>query len=135
MFNAVKGEIESADIFIACAAVADFRPVKIMGKVKKREGITEIKLERNPDILKWVGGNYKNKIIIGFSLDDRVDIEYGRQKKEEKNCNIMIVNNVSNLGSDTKSFTVISDTGISEYLNLSLEKTAEAVLKECLKIL
>ncbi|MFC2091326.1 phosphopantothenoylcysteine decarboxylase [Elusimicrobiota bacterium] len=135
MFAAVKKNIDSSRIFISSAAVADFRPRRIDGKIKKKDPIPSIELQRNPDILKWVGLNYPDKLIVGFSLEDKIDIELGMMKKKEKNCSIMILNDISNLDSKLRSFVVISDRGPREYAMLSLEDTSRVILEECLKLI
>lgn len=132
MFNAVKTEADSCDIFISAAAVADYRPVRANEKVKKRDGITVIELEKNPDILKWMGENYPDKILVGFSLEDKMDVEKGILKLKEKHCKVMVLNDTSNLGSDKKTFTVVSGNDINEYKNLDLKQTAEVILEHCI---
>jgi phosphopantothenoylcysteine decarboxylase/phosphopantothenate--cysteine ligase len=135
MFNAVKREAVSCDIFISAAAVADYRPVRVNEKIKKRDGVPVIELERNPDILKWMGENYPDKIIVGFSLEDKIDIEKGILKLSEKNCKIMVLNDISNLGNDKKTFIVVSGNNINEYKDLDLKQTAEVILEHCIKLL
>lgn len=135
MFKAVKNEFPGCDIFISAAAVCDFRPVRINNKIKKSNGVPLIKLQRNPDILKWAGEDSGKKIIIGFSLEDELDIKLARSKKKDKNCNIIVLNTTKNLGADFKTFVIITDNGVEKYENLGLEKMAEIILGECWKII
>lgn len=135
MFDAVKKEIEKCKIFISAAAVSDFRPLRVDRKIKKKDECPVIKLERNPDILKWAAETYPDKLFVGFSLEDKVDVEKGRLKKEEKKCRIMVLNDVKNLGSDLKTFTLITDTGVNVYKNLCVEETAEVILEKCQSLL
>ena len=86
MYEAVEEHIGRSDIFIAAAAVADFRPVKQSGKIRKDSAEPVIRLERNPDILKWVGNNYPSKIKVGFSLQEEPGSDDGAVKMKEKNC-------------------------------------------------
>jgi phosphopantothenoylcysteine decarboxylase/phosphopantothenate--cysteine ligase len=81
MFKVVKEEYGNCDIFISSAAVADFRPVYVKGKIDKRKGMPEIKLKRNPDILKWAGDNKERQVIAGFSLQEKIDIKKAKLKK------------------------------------------------------
>ncbi len=135
MFKVVKEEINECEIFISAAAVADFRPVKSMSKIKKEENLPVIKLERNPDILKWVGANYSDKLIVGFSLDDKIDVEKGIAKLTSKKCDIMVINDIGNLGEETKSFVLATSKGIERHESLSLKEMAEVILKQCPKLL
>ncbi len=135
MFEKVKRELGKCKIFISAAAVADFRPVRMKRKIKKRDELPVIKLKRNPDILKWAAENYPDKLLVGFSLEDKIDVEKGLLKKKEKNCSIMVLNDVQNLGSDIKTITLITDKGINEYKDLSLEEMAEVILEQCQKLM
>lgn len=135
MFEKVKRELGKCKIFISAAAVADFRPVKMKRKIKKRDELPVIKLKRNPDILKWAAEKYPDKLLVGFSLEDKIDVEKGLLKKKEKNCSVMVLNDVQNLGSDIKTIALITDKGINEYKDLSLEEMAEVILEQCQKLM
>ena len=74
MLNAVLAE--SADALIMAAAAADFRPVQTaQDKLKKRDGIPQIKLEAAPDILGTVAGSQLRKkrfqVVAGFAAASR----------------------------------------------------------------
>lgn len=135
MFNAVQSSFSEADIFISAAAVADFRPVRSPVKIKKREALPVIKLERNPDILKWAGEKKTGQIIVGFSLSDNNDVETAKEKMKEKNSNIMVANTIENFDNDLRSFHIIKEGHIREYTSKSLKESSERILKECLKII
>jgi phosphopantothenoylcysteine decarboxylase/phosphopantothenate--cysteine ligase len=135
MFEAVKKESQKYQIFISSAAVADFRPVKVDHKIKKNGEVPVIHLERNPDILKWVTDNYPDKLNVGFALEDEMDVEKGTAKKERKNCRLMILNDAGNLGSDMKSFVLISDDDAKCYNSISLGDTAEVILRKCRELI
>jgi phosphopantothenoylcysteine decarboxylase/phosphopantothenate--cysteine ligase len=97
MFAAVKRSIEAADIFIGCAAVADYSPVnKHSQKIKKNlnENLM-LELEPNPDILKFVSENYSNKTIIGFSAETENVEDFARDKLIAKNLDFIVANDVS----------------------------------------
>jgi len=129
MYEAVKENFLNCDIFIAAAAAADFRPVREEKKVKKRNCKPVIKLERNPDILKWTGENRKNQVLVGFSLEDKPDIKEAQRKKQEKNCQLMIVNTAENMGSDRKSFILLCDNETRKYENVKVEDAAQIILE------
>ena len=97
MFAEVKRSIEAADIFIGCAAVADYSPVnKHSQKIKKNlnENLM-LELEPNPDILKFVSENYSNKTIIGFSAETENVEDFAREKLVAKNLDFIVANDVS----------------------------------------
>lgn len=97
MFVEVKRSIEAADIFIGCAAVADYSPVNTHSqKIKKNlnENLL-LELEPNPDILKFVSENYSNKTIIGFSAETENVEDFAREKLVAKNLDFIVANDVS----------------------------------------
>ena len=97
MFAEVKRSIEAADIFIGCAAVADYSPVNTHSqKIKKNlnENLL-LELEPNPDILKFVSENYSNKTIIGFSAETENVEDFAREKLVAKNLDFIVANDVS----------------------------------------
>lgn len=82
-----------ADIIICTAAVADFRPAKVLKKkIKKHNGLSEIKLVKNPDILKELGRKKKNKVLIGFALETEKLLENGLKKLKSKNLDLIVAN-------------------------------------------
>ena len=70
MLNNVKNCMSESDIFIGCAAVSDFKPSDYSNsKIKKEEHHDlDIKLEKNKDILSFVGNNYSKSYVVGLSL-------------------------------------------------------------------
>ncbi|MFW6129542.1 MAG: phosphopantothenoylcysteine decarboxylase [Atribacterota bacterium] len=135
MFEQVKRKFSNCDIFISAAAVCDYRPAKKKkGKIKKTEPIRTIKLIKNPDILNWAGKQNREQILVGFSLQDRMDKKEGLKKKKEKNCDIMVVNGTENLGAERRNFGLIYNNTWKEYNNLSLNKTAAVILEKCVEI-
>ena len=98
MNQATLKKAESADIFIGCAAVADYRPVKVAGqKLKKSNPAMTLELERNPDILKNVSFLPANKrpITIGFAAETENLQENGMEKLTSKKLDMIIANSVA----------------------------------------
>ena len=88
MLNAVMKE--SADALIMAAAAADFRPAQTAkDKLKKRDGIPQIKLEAAPDILKTVSdsqlGRKRFQVVVGFAAESRDLLENASEKLQSKN--------------------------------------------------
>ncbi|GAB4294171.1 MAG: bifunctional phosphopantothenoylcysteine decarboxylase/phosphopantothenate--cysteine ligase CoaBC [Myxococcota bacterium] len=95
MFEAVKSESGKSDVIIMSAAVSDFTPAKPhKGKLKKDEGVPEIKLAPTQDILKWLSENAKQKIRVGFAAEHERVIEFGLDKLKRKKCHILVANEV-----------------------------------------
>ena len=98
MLNEVKKSLP-VDIAVCAAAVSDFKPIsKSKNKIKK--GISNLdymRLEKNPDILDYLGKNNKArpKIVVGFSAETENVIQNSKKKIKEKYCDLIIANDVS----------------------------------------
>jgi phosphopantothenoylcysteine decarboxylase/phosphopantothenate--cysteine ligase len=113
MHDAVMHDIQQQDIFIACAAVADFRLADIpTHKVKKKDGMLTLSFEQNPDILQAVAAQISPPFTLGFAAETN-DVEtYAKPKLERKKLNMIAANDVSLSGlgfnSDQNALTVIT---------------------------
>ena len=87
------------DIAVCAAAVADFKPRdKNKQKIKtNKENYSVLNLEKNKDILEYLGKNNKlrHKIVIGFSAETENLIENSIKKLNQKYCDMIIANDVS----------------------------------------
>ena len=87
------------DIAVCAAAVTDFRPKsKSKNKIKKNgKKLLNIDLERNPDILDFLGKSNKSrpKLVVGFSAETENLIQNSKKKIIEKYCDIIVANDVS----------------------------------------
>ncbi|MFT5657116.1 MAG: phosphopantothenoylcysteine decarboxylase/phosphopantothenate--cysteine ligase [Gammaproteobacteria bacterium] len=101
MRNAVIQRAEHADIFIACAAVADYRVDQVAEqKIKKSEPTMQINLTRNPDIVAEVANLEQRPFTVGFAAETQDLEDYARGKLERKNLDMI----AANLVSDTNGF-------------------------------
>ena len=96
MYKAVMKKINSQDLFISCAAVADFKPKKMSkNKIKKNDSTMTIELIENKDILASVCQLEKKPICIGFAAETKNHIKNARIKLMKKQCDAIILNDVS----------------------------------------
>ena len=98
MFDAVIENLP-VDVAIFSAAVADFKVKDVSEtKIKNKENYN-LSLEKNIDILKHVSNHnsLRPKLVLGFSAETNDIIENSRRKINEKNCDWLIANDVSNL--------------------------------------
>ncbi|PSW19294.1 bifunctional phosphopantothenoylcysteine decarboxylase/phosphopantothenate--cysteine ligase CoaBC [Photobacterium sanctipauli] len=90
------------DIFIACAAVADFRPASIADqKMKKQAGEDEmiLRLVKNPDIVASVAALTDNRpFTVGFAAETQDVEQYARGKLTRKHLDLICANDVSQQG-------------------------------------
>jgi phosphopantothenoylcysteine decarboxylase/phosphopantothenate--cysteine ligase len=97
MLKAVNANISKQDIYISCAAVADYRPASIAkNKIKKDRETLSIDLVKNPDILSNVCQLKDKPICIGFAAETENLLENAQNKLKNKGCDAIILNNVSN---------------------------------------
>ena len=97
MLNKVFECMESSDIFISCAAVADFKPTNYSNtKIKKEDSESlEINLEKNHDILSEVSKLHSSAYIVGFAAETSNVNDNANKKFNSKNLNMIISNDVS----------------------------------------
>ena len=99
MYEAVMKKIEFQDLFISCAAVADFRPKNVStNKIKKNNNLMTIELTENIDILASVCRLNKKPICIGFAAETENFISNAKAKLESKMCEAIILNDISQSG-------------------------------------
>jgi phosphopantothenoylcysteine decarboxylase/phosphopantothenate--cysteine ligase len=113
MHAAVLREFTDATIFIAAAAVADYRarqPAK--QKIKKTNDELTLELERTPDILGQVARRRNtSQTLVGFAAETEDVIRNARKKMDAKQLDIMVANDVSREGlgfdSDNNAVTIL----------------------------
>ncbi len=117
MLAAVEADIDEADIFIAVAAVADYRPAhSAEQKIKKTDSGLIVNLEPTVDILakvaKRAGKNGKPPFCVGFAAESENVEQYGAEKRARKGIPLLIANHAqSAFGADENEVTLIDETG------------------------
>jgi phosphopantothenoylcysteine decarboxylase / phosphopantothenate---cysteine ligase len=120
MLTAAMSRVEAAHVFVAAAAVSDWKPAQVSPvKTKKGEGPEMLTLVRTPDVLATasarVHGNPTRPVLVGFAAETN-DVEaYARAKLERKRLDFIVANDVSAAGSgfgtDTNRVLVLGTTG------------------------
>ena len=134
MLNEVKKNLPT-DIAVCTAAVSDFVPLlKNKQKLKKKSNLSEIKLEKNPDILEFLGKNnrFKPKLLVGFSAETENLLENSIQKMREKHCDIIIANDVSSketgFNSEYNEVIVIDKNGETQKIKKNSKKFIASII-------
>jgi len=135
MHEAVMANIHNQDLFISCAAVADYRPTKVSpNKIKKTSNQKTIELVANKDILSDVCQLKNKPICIGFAAETENYINNANQKLKNKNCDAIILNDVSNreigLKSDDNEVYFITRDGSVKISKNSKQIIAEKIVKK-----
>jgi phosphopantothenoylcysteine decarboxylase/phosphopantothenate--cysteine ligase len=108
---------KSSDVFIACAAVADYRPDNVATqKIKKDNDVMQITMTKNPDIVKDVAALTANRpFVVGFAAETQDVEQYAKSKMQRKNLDMICANDVSVSGqgfnSDQNALKVYWDDG------------------------
>ncbi|MBB1319608.1 bifunctional phosphopantothenoylcysteine decarboxylase/phosphopantothenate--cysteine ligase CoaBC [Shewanella sp. SR43-4] len=96
MLEAVMGQVEQHDIFIGCAAVADYRIAAVADqKIKKSAEQMQLALVRNPDILAAVAQHAIRPFTVGFAAETNDVEQYARGKLQRKKLDMIAANDVS----------------------------------------
>ncbi len=113
MYTASLEEVDGCDLFIAAAAVADYRPLSVADqKIKKNHKDTlTIQLTKNPDIVRAVAASDPKPFTVGFAAETEGVVCYGRTKLSNKKLDLVIANDVSQpeigFNSDNNTVTLV----------------------------
>ena len=144
MFEEVKKLLNSqrCDVFIGCSAVADYRVKNYSPQKIKKTSLQNLtlELERNPDILDFVGkATNRPNIVIGFCAESDNLLENARTKLINKNCDLIVANQVANgkiFGSDTTSGLILNRFEHQQnFDNISKKQVAQILADEIRKML
>jgi phosphopantothenoylcysteine decarboxylase/phosphopantothenate--cysteine ligase len=121
MLVAVQQALATHDIFIACAAVADYRMTQIASqKIKKSAETLHLNLQKNSDILAWVAAQSPRPFCVGFAAETEHVVQHAQDKLQRKQLDLICANDVSNtglgFGSDDNAVTVIGRNGVIHQL-------------------
>ena len=137
MFDAVQRHAAESDVCVLCAAVADYKPVKVSPlKIKKRAGKFSLELIRTRDILHSLGHQQnRDFLLVGFAAETNDIEENAARKLREKNCDIIVANDVSGtnsaMESDANEVTILFQNGEREIISRAPK---QIIARELVKI-
>ena len=137
MYEKIDEYFEDIDIFIACAAIADYRPKEYKKeKIKKSDSDLILELVRNPDILFEMGKKKDNQLLVGFAAETNDIKENALKKLEKKNLDIIVANNASTMGTDSNTVEIIKkDKSSVEIKQKNKMELAYDILSEVISVL
>ena len=139
MRDAVSKKFSNAATVIMTSAVADFAPaVLVKSKIKKADTMT-LNLKKTPDILKELGRKKGERILIGFAAEAGRDVRSAKDKLENKNLDLIVLNDVTAQGAgfdtDTNIVTIISKKGdVTDYPMMYKDEVADIILDRLLQL-
>lgn len=138
MLDAVKSQVGQANIFIGCAAVADYRLIEPLNTKIKKEDHGEfltLELVKNEDIISYVGHlNEDRPFTVGFAAETNNFEENAREKIVRKKLDLIVLNDVSNpeigFNSNDNAASVYNSNGIvSSFGKMSKIKLADLLME------
>lgn len=118
MYDAALAQAVQSNIFIGCAAVADYRVAEVAGeKMKKKAGSAlELKLVQNPDIIAAVAAlSAQRPFTVGFAAETQNVLPYAKDKLARKKLDLICANDVSGtelgFNSDHNAVTLVWQSG------------------------
>ena len=109
---ACEAAFAECDGVIAAAAVCDYKPLhRVTGKIAKTGGPITIEMIETDDVLAGLGRQKGNRWIVGFALEAANSRENALQKLRAKNCNVVVLNDPSAIGSLTNKVELIDASG------------------------
>jgi len=137
MLDAVMTQVNSQDIFIGVAAVADYRPANPSDqKIKKSDAELNITLVPNEDILAKVAALPKPPFCVGFAAESENLLAFAEEKRKRKNIPLIAANIATEaLGADESTLTLLDDAGSHVLAKASKLKLARGLLSHIAKMI
>ncbi len=135
MYEACLAAFDKQDIVIMAAAVADYKPIQIaQQKIKKSDNEWHIALTKTKDILKTLGEQKKDQLLVGFALETQNEIDNAYNKVIQKNLDFIVLNSLNDpgagFGADTNKITLIDkQKNITAFELKSKNEVAKDILK------
>jgi phosphopantothenoylcysteine decarboxylase/phosphopantothenate--cysteine ligase len=131
MLAAVEAALP-ADVFVAAAAVADWRVASEGGeKIKKQAGaLPRFDLVENPDILASVARRAQARptLVVGFAAETETVIAHAQAKLAKKGCDVIVANDVSPhtgvMGGDRNRVHIVDAAGVEDWPDLDKDEVA-----------
>lgn len=139
MLAAVQRLLPHQDVFIAVAAVADYKVSnRSEHKLKKQAGqkVPVIELTENPDILATVAGRPDAPFCVGFAAESEHVLEHARAKRVKKGVPLLVANEVSQaMGKATNQVILLDDEQETVLPQMSKDDTATAIIERLAQLL
>lgn len=129
MHQAVTHYVDQCDIFVGCAAVADFRSQAIAPQKIKKNALSTIALVKNVDIIQELGKRADKPFLVGFAAESENLLANARLKLQQKNLDVIIANQIDCVDSGFNA-----DQNRVTFLTASQEHQFELMSKQQLAI-
>tara|TARA_B100000953_G_scaffold178593_1_gene147117 strand:- start:19067 stop:20269 length:1203 start_codon:yes stop_codon:yes gene_type:complete len=139
MYDAAMAHFEKADVVIAAAAVADYKPETIADqKIKKDDETLTIRLTKTQDILRSLGERKRQQKLIGFALETNNELENARVKLQKKNLDFVVLNSLQDKGAgfqnDTNKVSFVFQDEVKSFGLKPKSEVAVDILNEIINL-
>jgi len=134
MHSAVLSHLDSNDVIIKAAAVADYRPIdRSSQKLKKSSDNLMLELEKTVDILAELGQRKGERILVGFAAETERLMTHAAEKLKKKNLDLIVANDITREGAgfdgDTNIVRILhADGKVEELEKMSKRAVADKLL-------
>ncbi len=133
MLSACQNHLAGQDIFIAVAAVADWRVAQVANqKIKKAnaDDVPSLEFVQTPDILATIANSPNAPYCVGFAAESEHIIEYAQAKRIKKNIPLMIANQgPATFGSEYNQVSLVSADGVTTLPNMRKDALAQQLIQ------
>ena len=138
MLAAVQRHVQAASVFVATAAVADWRPAHASDQKIKKDGSGQspsLEFVENPDILATVAqsdaAKYGNLYCVGFAAESHDLLKHASAKRLRKGVPLLVGNiGPATFGKDDNALLLIDDQGSKELPHASKDVLARQLVDE-----
>ncbi len=137
MLDAVMENLDGADVFIAVAAVTDYRVANASAqKIKKSDAAPVLALAENPDILQTVAALPNAPFCVGFAAESENLLAHARAKRVKKNVPLLVANQVSDaMGKATNRIVLLDGFAETALPEMGKDDAADAVVRRVAELL
>ena len=136
MNKLIKKNAKDNDIFISVAAISDYLPKKVSGKLKKHNDKLILELQKSSDILLETSLEFDNLFCVGFSAESKEIIKNAQDKLKKKNLNMIIANSINkSMGENSAEIYIINKNEVIHIPKTTKEELAFNILKHVHKMI
>ena len=133
MLTACQNHLTGQDIFIAVAAVADWKVAQVASqKIKKAnaDDVPSLEFVQTPDILATIANSPNAPYCVGFAAESEHVIEYAQAKRIKKNIPLMIANQgPATFGSEYNQVSLVTAEGVTTLPNMRKDALAQQLIQ------
>ncbi|MDC0127255.1 bifunctional phosphopantothenoylcysteine decarboxylase/phosphopantothenate--cysteine ligase CoaBC [Methylophilaceae bacterium] len=131
----VKENAKKNDIFISVAAISDYVPKSISGKLKKDNNSLILELQKSSDILLETASEFNNLFCVGFSAESENIIKNAQAKLENKHLDMIIANSINeSMGQNSAEIYIIDKNEVIHVPKKNKEGLASNIMQHIYKL-